>query len=62
MVYKKDPELRAGLRNEATLDRIIQLIVEAWEELDSRTLDALIDSVPRRLIAVYASKGWYIKY
>ncbi|KAM4061494.1 DDE superfamily endonuclease [Hirsutella rhossiliensis] len=34
----------------------------AWEDLEEDTLNHLIESMPRRLQAVVAARGWYTKY
>lgn len=42
--------------------RFEEAIQEAWWAIPQASIDSLIDSMPRRIEAVYRAKGWYTKY
>ncbi|THC88386.1 hypothetical protein EYZ11_012163 [Aspergillus tanneri] len=39
-----------------------EAIQEAWWAIPQALIDNLIDSMPRRVMAVYRARGWYTKY
>ena len=56
------PELGTLPKNESSLRQLISAAIEVWEEFDIELINQLIDSMPRRIAAVVAAKGWYTKY
>jgi len=41
---------------------LAKALMEAWNSLLDSLFHALIDSMPRRVKALYDVKGWYTKY
>jgi transposase len=56
------PELGTLPKNESSLQKLISAAIEVWEQFDIELINQLIDSMPRRIAAVVAAKGWYTKY
>ena len=44
------------------MDLLIDTATKVWLDLEIEVVDKLIDSVPNRVQAVIAAKGWYTKY
>jgi predicted nuclease with RNAse H fold len=61
-ICSKYPELSLMPKNSASMQRLCEAAVEVWEEFDEDLLATLIESMPRRLEAVIAARGWYTKY
>jgi hypothetical protein len=49
-------------KSEADWDQFQEAIQEAWWAIPQEAIDRLIDSMPRRIEAVYRVRGWYTKY
>ncbi|KAK3897501.1 cfc5a8f4-dac1-4dd6-82b6-ad4bda0bf72b [Staphylotrichum tortipilum] len=49
-------------KNKVDVDRFVHCLEECWEGIEQAEIDRLIDSMPRRLAAVKAARGWYTKY
>jgi transposase len=49
-------------RSEADWDQVQEAIQEAWWAILQEAIDHLIDSMLRRIEAVYRARGWYTKY
>jgi len=45
-----------------TLDQIYTAACEEWDNITDEDLDKLYNSMPRRIRALLAAKGWYTKY
>lgn len=54
------PHLRETGRSMVAWTEFHDLMRKAWAELDQNVLDDLIRSMPRRLAAVDAVRGWYL--
>ena len=49
-------------KNEDSLEELIKSAKEVWDSLEQLLINDLIDSMPRRVVAVIEAKGWYTKY
>ena len=56
------PNLHLLKDNEADRALFEEKIKEAWWIVPQEFIDGLINSVPRRVTAMYKAKGWYTKY
>jgi hypothetical protein len=56
------PELKGMGNSQAAIDFMIQCIQEAWETLVPELLNKLAKGMQKRVDAVKAINGWYIKY
>ncbi|KAM4057523.1 DDE superfamily endonuclease [Hirsutella rhossiliensis] len=56
------PDLNPIENNYSSKQKLCFAAVGAWEDLEEDTLNHLIESMPRRLQAVVAARGWYTKY
>ena len=61
-ICKDFPELADLPKNEAPLEKLIHAAITCWEQLEDWVFEAEIDSMPDRMRAVVAAKGWYTKY
>ena len=63
MIAAKHLEL-ATIRgsDDSIKDAIVAAVIEAWEELDEEWLWRLCASMPKRVKAVLAAHGGYIRY
>ena len=61
-ICDKFPELSDMPKNQNSLSRLENAAKECWMELRKEVLEAEIRSMPDRLQAVIAAKGWYTKY
>jgi hypothetical protein len=59
---KNHPDLFTLKKNELYVARCKEYMRLAWEGLDQRLIDRLVESMPRRLAAVKKARGWYTKY
>lgn len=48
--------------NNAVLTKLIETVEDIWEGIEIEMVNSLIDSIPRRLKALFDAKGWYTKY
>ena len=62
MMWKEYPELRQIGRNTGDWERFCEALKDCWQRLPNSLLRKLIYSVPDRLAAVRAAKGWQTKY
>ena len=56
------PELLDMGAGEDAVIALAKALVEAWNSLPDSLFHALIDSMPRRVKALYDAKGWHTKY
>lgn len=61
-IYRLYPDLALAQDNDETLARLVEAAKEAWHEIDEAILQNLADTMPHRVAAVLAAKGWYTKY
>jgi hypothetical protein len=61
-IDRAHPELKGMGNSEATMNFIIECTQEAWETLGDVLLNKLAEGMQKRVDAVKASNGWYIKY
>ena len=61
-IYKLYPELEFAPDTVATLEALVSAAREAWHAIDSSVLYNLSVTMPHRVKAVIAAKGWYTKY
>jgi hypothetical protein len=56
------PETRDLSNNEIDRAKLVAWLQEAWDCIDQTFIRKLIDSLPRRILAVIRAKGFYTKY
>lgn len=56
------PYLFMAGRSQINWTEFYEAIRAAWWAIPQATIDALIDSISRRIEAVYRVRGWYTKY
>lgn len=61
-LLKRFPDLNELKNNELHRAKLIECIEIAWEAIPQSTITSLIDSLPDRLRAVIAARGYYTKY
>lgn len=62
-LHKYYPELANMAGHADTIKpKLAEAIIHCWELLDPSILEKLARSMPRRVQAVIAAKGWYTKY
>ncbi|RYP73023.1 hypothetical protein DL771_003891 [Monosporascus sp. 5C6A] len=61
-IYEIEPEFGQLLDNEEDRQRALEVIRDAWSQVDLRLVTKLIKSLPKRLRAVRRAHGWYTKY
>lgn len=61
-IQVKEPRLKTLGNTQEALDLLIATAVTVWEEFAEVMLNHLIESMPNRIEAVLASRGWYTKY
>ena len=62
LVYQMHPEFQDLKENEADKELAKAWIKEAWDAIDPDFIGDLLDSIPRRRLAVRRARGWYTKY
>jgi transposase len=61
-VLENYPELLTMGDSEEAVQALGKALIEAWNSLPDSLFHALIDSMPRRVQALYDAKGWHTKY
>jgi transposase len=61
-IQRNHPDLDTAPKSNESLQRLAEAAVEAWEALEDRLLESLVESMRRRLEAVIRARGWYTKY
>jgi transposase len=61
-LYELHPHLYLEGRSRSDWNSFKEAIQEAWWAIPQASIDSLIDSMPRRVMAVYRARGWYTKY
>lgn len=61
-ILLKYPELSTLGQSEGAIARLKVVAEECWQEIDQDFFRRLFDSMPRRLAAVRAAKGWHTRY
>ena len=49
-------------KSENARQELIRRIKAAWSEIDSHIIFSLIESMPRRVQALYEAEGWHTRY
>ena len=63
ILWERHSELLQEKGNSQALkDRLFNAIQEAWDVVEDEYLDALLESMPRRVKAVCKACEWYTKY
>ena len=63
LVYQVNPHIENVKGDEDVIrEALFKTLFEAWQLIDESILKELIDSMKRRVKAIIASDGWYIKY
>lgn len=62
-MYEIEPNLDQMPKSEATADDMAtRILPQAWDLIPQRIIDALVDSMPRRVQAVLDADGWWTHY
>jgi transposase len=61
-IQRNHLDLDTAPKSNESLQRLAEAAVEAWEALEDRLLESLVESIRRRLEAVIRARGWYTKY
>jgi hypothetical protein len=61
-LIEKHPETRDLQDNKVDRAKLVEWLQEAWRAIDQVLIRKLIDSIPRRILAVIRAKGYYTKY
>ncbi len=61
-IDKAYPELKGMGNSYPVMDFIIRCVQEAWETLGPELLNKLAEGMQKRINALKATGGWYIKY
>lgn len=61
-LFKRYPSLANGRRRQVDWDRFRAALVDSWDHMDQDSIDRLIQSMPRRIAAVRAARGYYTRY
>ncbi|KJZ75969.1 hypothetical protein HIM_04793 [Hirsutella minnesotensis 3608] len=56
------PHLHDLKRNAASIEELEEKLKVAWDALSQDLFDRLVESMPRRLVAVHRARGYYTKY
>jgi RNA processing factor Prp31 len=56
------PELSKIGKSQAAYDELARVIKEAWNALDQKYIDSLIEGMPKRVKTLSEAKGWHTKY
>ena len=63
LVYQVNPHIEDVVDGDDVIrEALLEALFKAWQLIDESILHELIDSMQRRVKAVIASDGWYIKY
>jgi transposase len=62
LLHKRYPNLYLLSLSEVNQAYLEACLKEVWSEVPQEAIASLINSLPRRLQAVIAAKGWYTKY
>jgi hypothetical protein len=57
-----DNEATRGIQQAKTVDALIAVLFEVWDNLSVSTINGLITQMPNRLIQVIAGNGHTIQY
>ena len=61
-IYEIRPDLIYMRNNDTTKDILVSTTQEAWDQLDTRHLQHLSETMPHRVEAIIESQGWYTPY
>jgi hypothetical protein len=61
-VLKLHPELTDMNKSEEAIQALEQALIEAWAAIPDEIFQFCLDSMPERVAAVIAAKGWHTKY
>jgi len=62
-LHRQYPDTSSLHRSPDTFKRIlIPRLMEVWWSIGAEVLNALIESMPRRVNALWEAKGWYTAY
>jgi hypothetical protein len=61
-IYDIRPDLD-GVKDKAEQQRILrEVLPQAWLQIPIETVEAVLESMPRRVQAVIDAQGWHTKY
>ena len=62
-LQQQHPEL-ASMKggSNAIKEKMAEILPDVWRSLSPKLFQTLCESMPRRVAAVIANKGWYTKY
>jgi transposase len=61
-MHKRYPELATLPERLQSIDRLVEIAEELWESIPEEMINNLIDSMPRKVEALFQAQGWYTKY
>ncbi|KAL8300796.1 hypothetical protein RB597_005700 [Gaeumannomyces tritici] len=61
-LQKSYPGLAQLPNNDQAINLLIKKAEEVWEDILEELVNELVDSMPRRVQAVFDANGWYTKY
>ena len=61
-IYQQNPELEADLKPKQQLAGLHKVLPRAWASIKHEIVQALVESMPRRIQAVIDTEGWHTKY
>jgi transposase len=62
-VYNVNPDIETTIGGEERVSEVLgKAVIELWSKISSSIVDNCIMSIPRRLAAVRAARGWYTGY
>ena len=61
-IYKIRPDLLHMKNNDKTKRILVETAQIAWQNIDMRHLEHLVETMPNRVEAIIESEGWYTPY
>jgi hypothetical protein len=62
MIYKLNPELDSITGIQAQQQALVEVLPQAWQQIQPEIVQEVLNSMPRRLQAVIDAQGWQTKY
>ena len=61
-IHHQNPLLATLNSNAASLEALVRAANTVWDQITQEEVNALVDSMPRRIAALEKARGWYTKY
>lgn len=62
LIYKLYPDLDVTTNKDDALNALDKALVHSWNQIPQRIMDRLVESMPRRVVAVIEARGWQTSY